>query len=116
MNYYDYQGAKLPFAELPPQLRETALNSFVRINMDYLMQRPGSIHQRINRKFIRQRARSISLVRRIATDSRYADASFAANLTEFTSDGCYLNFFLEPPITNEAARVRFEAERAHGGF
>ena len=94
MRYQEYRGQRFSYTDLPDDLRPKAWRSFLAINLNGLYRRPGTIHNRINTGFIRNRRASLSLLRSLEDEAARL-RSFEANLVEFTEAGEYLNFYLE---------------------
>jgi len=94
MRYQDYKGQRVTYTDLTPSMRAKAWRSFLAINLNGLYRRPGTIHNRINTGFIRNRRSSLALLRSLENEVARI-RSFEANLVEFTVNGEYLNCYLE---------------------
>jgi hypothetical protein len=97
MNYRHYKGTRKSFQELSPELQLYALNSFWAIHIAYFHRGrgKGTIHNRINDRYIKKTASSLSLVKQVMSCPIKRLKSFDANLVEFTEQGEYLNMYLE---------------------
>lgn len=95
MNYKRYSGKKYSYSELPLTLKSDAWNSYESIVRKYLKIRKDNINIRINKKFIRDRFNSYELLNKMKNDLLLRDKVFSSNLVEFTSQGVYLNLYLE---------------------
>ena len=98
MLYKNYKGPRLTYNDLSLELQAVALNDFYRINLASILDlnKDSNLHSRINNKYYyKGKKDSIRLINRILIDSDYRLKIFDANLVQFTSDGQYLNSYLE---------------------